>query len=42
MALPRFSTEGDGLQIRSVAANILNKQQGTADGPLILGLGTKN
>jgi hypothetical protein len=31
MARPRVADRGDGLQIRRVAANILNKQSRTAD-----------
>jgi hypothetical protein len=46
MARPRVDDRGDGLQICSVAANILNKQSRTADSgwysSLVAGRGTKN
>jgi hypothetical protein len=45
MARPRVADRGDGLQIRRVAANILNKQSRTADkrwtSDLGVGLGGK-
>jgi hypothetical protein len=46
MARPRVEDRGDGLQICSVAANILNKQSRTADSgwysSLVVGRGAKN
>jgi hypothetical protein len=46
MARPQVADGGDGLQIRRVAANILNKQSRTADkgwsSSLEVGCGAKN
>jgi hypothetical protein len=41
MARPRVADRGDGLQIWRVAANILNKQSGTADMGWPSGLGAE-
>jgi hypothetical protein len=46
MARPRVADRGDGLQIWTVAANILNKQSRTADSgwssSLVVGRGANN
>jgi len=39
IALPRVTDGGDGLQIRRIAVNILNKQSQTADKGLSSSLG---